>query len=233
MPRAIPREIGVIVELILHGFADVSFLRCCVIVYVIVKQPGTINQELLISKVRLLKPDLTIPQLELRSPSQHTHFSESSTRHWCLRVDWLYSLSSMNSRSRQINTVRCEPGAKDKREKKSFGNTFLASKILQTSAVGDRVIFKLTKRGWMVLLGWIHSKRSYPMALFWQIIAKQTDASESGSRQVKTAMKSTVHKRLDFVDNALAKETLWKNRWNVGFIQGTLSLNLQINKDGI
>jgi hypothetical protein len=28
MPRAIPREIGVIVKLILHGFADASLLGC-------------------------------------------------------------------------------------------------------------------------------------------------------------------------------------------------------------
>ncbi|CAB4031455.1 Hypothetical predicted protein, partial [Paramuricea clavata] len=32
MPRAIPREIGVIVELILHGFADASLLGCCAVI---------------------------------------------------------------------------------------------------------------------------------------------------------------------------------------------------------
>ena len=48
MPRAIPREIGVIVELILHGFAHASLLGCCAVIYAVVKQTGVISQGFLI-----------------------------------------------------------------------------------------------------------------------------------------------------------------------------------------
>ena len=67
MPRAIPREIGVIVELIVHGFADASLLGCCAVICAVVNQTGVISQGFLISKTRLAKRDLTISRLELVS----------------------------------------------------------------------------------------------------------------------------------------------------------------------
>ena len=67
MPKAIPKDIGVIVKLILHGFADASLLGCCAAIYAVFKQPGVISQGFLISKTRLVKRDLTIPRLELVS----------------------------------------------------------------------------------------------------------------------------------------------------------------------
>ena len=67
MPRAIPREIGVIVELILHRFADVSFQGYRAVIYAVVEQLGRISQGFLVSKAMLAKRDLTIPRLELVS----------------------------------------------------------------------------------------------------------------------------------------------------------------------
>jgi hypothetical protein len=40
MPRAIPRDIGVVIEFILHGFADASLLGRCAVIYAVVKQIG-------------------------------------------------------------------------------------------------------------------------------------------------------------------------------------------------
>ena len=47
MPRAIPRDIGVLVELILHGFADASLLSCCAVINALIKQPGMISHRFL------------------------------------------------------------------------------------------------------------------------------------------------------------------------------------------
>ena len=65
--RAIPRQIGMIIELILRGFVDASLLGCCAVIYDVVKQTGVISEGFLISKSRLAKRDLTIQRLELVS----------------------------------------------------------------------------------------------------------------------------------------------------------------------
>jgi hypothetical protein len=44
----------VIVELILHGFADASFLGCCAVIYAVIKQAGVISQEFLMSFKRFI-----------------------------------------------------------------------------------------------------------------------------------------------------------------------------------
>ena len=97
MPRAIPRHIGVVIELILRGFADASPLGCCTVIYAVVKQTGMTSQGFLISKARLAKRDLTIPRLELVSchmlsnllhnVTQRIEGSESSTHCWCIPMD--------------------------------------------------------------------------------------------------------------------------------------------------
>ena len=49
----------------LHGFADASNVGCCAVVYAVVAQEETVNQSILVSKMRLSKRDLKIPRLEL------------------------------------------------------------------------------------------------------------------------------------------------------------------------
>ena len=50
-----------------HVFGDASILSNCSAVYAVVNQPSITSKELLVSKNRLSKKDLTVPMLELVS----------------------------------------------------------------------------------------------------------------------------------------------------------------------
>ena len=212
MPRAIPRDIGVVTELILHGFADASLLGCCAVIYAVVKQIGTTSQGFLISKARLAKRDLTIPRLELVSCHMlsnllHNVLKVLSHLHIAGVFGWTDSTVCLQwiqgqGRYKQFVSNRVE------KINKKEGITWKYVPSHENPAdIGSRGSSKLeTNEVWMSGPSWLDNPDSWPE----QIVAKPTDASESESRIIKTVMKATVQRKSDVIDDLLEKTVLWK-----------------------
>ena len=212
MPRAIPREIGVIVELILHGFADASLLGCCAVIYAVIKQAGVISQGFLISKTRLAKRDLTIPRLELVSChmlSNLLHNTFKVLSHIQIAGVFAWSDSTVclqwiqgQGRYKQFVANRVEKI----NEKEEIVWKYVPSKE-NPADIGSRGSSDLeTNEMWMSGPSWLNNSDSWPE----QIVAKPSDVSESESRTIKTVMKAAVQRKSDVFDDLLAKTTLWK-----------------------
>ena len=65
MPRSIPIKIGLITEIDIHLFSDASIDRVCTVAYAVVYQANKISRNLITSKSRLAKKNISIPRLEL------------------------------------------------------------------------------------------------------------------------------------------------------------------------
>ena len=65
IPRSTPTHKESITFVDLHVFGDGSIVANCAAVYASVNQPSAVSQDLVASKLRISKRDLTIPRLEL------------------------------------------------------------------------------------------------------------------------------------------------------------------------
>ena len=75
IPRSIPLKQESVTMVDLHVFGDASVLGCCAAAYVVVHQPSNVNQDLIASKSRLSKRDMTIPRLELIAAHMATNLT--------------------------------------------------------------------------------------------------------------------------------------------------------------
>jgi hypothetical protein len=196
----------VIVELILHGFADASLLGCCAVIYAVVKQAGVISQGFLISKTRLDKRDLTIPRLELVSCHMlsnllHITFKVLSHIHIAGVFAWSDSTVCLQwiqgqGRYKQFVAIRVEKI----NEKEGIVWKYVPSKE-NPADIGSRESSDLeTNEMWMSGPSWLNNSDSWQE----QIVAK------SESRAIKTVMKVAVRRKSDVFYDLLAKTTLWK-----------------------
>ena len=67
VPRSLVPHRCPATEITLHGFGDASSRGVCAVIYAVVNQSGDISQELVCSKSRIAKRNLTIPRFELIS----------------------------------------------------------------------------------------------------------------------------------------------------------------------
>ena len=212
MPRAIPREIGVIVKLILHGFADASLLGWCAVIYAVVKQTGVISRGFLISKTRLTKRDLTIPRLELVSCNMLSNLLHNTFKvlsHMSIAGVFAWSDSTVclqwiqgQGRYKQFVASRVEKI----NEKEEIVWKYVPSQE-NPADIGSRGASDLeTNKMWMSGPSWLTNSDSWPE----QIVTKPCDVSESESRTIKTVMKTALPRRSDDIDNLLTKTALWK-----------------------
>ncbi|XP_028394878.1 uncharacterized protein LOC114519022 [Dendronephthya gigantea] len=212
MPRAIPREIGLIVELILHGFADASLLGCCAVIYAVIKQTGKVSQGFLISKARLAKRDLTIPRLELVSCHMlsnllHNVVNVLSHLHIGGVFAWTDSTVCLQWIQGQGKYKQFVANRVQKiNEKEGVVWNHVPSQE-NPADIGSRGASELqTNETWMNGPAWLNIPDEWPE----KIVTKPTDVSESESRSVKTVMKTTFQRKSDPVDDLLAKTSLWK-----------------------
>ena len=80
IPRAVAPLQEEVEKIEIHGFGDASTEGLCAAVYTVTRQPSGVSQELLASKSRLAKRDLTIPRLELIAGHMAVNLVENASR---------------------------------------------------------------------------------------------------------------------------------------------------------